>query len=72
MKQTVMSLIACASLASCMITPEGARLSPPPPAVQGSNDVQGAPISVPGAGMGVGAGNPSAPGASGLGGAGTR
>jgi len=54
-------------LAGCMITPEGARVSAPPPAVQGSNDVQGAPITVPGAGMGVGAGNPAAPGPSGVG-----
>jgi len=55
-------------LAACVITPEGARLSHPPPSVQGSNDAQGAPLSVPGAGMGVGAGNPGGPGASGLGG----
>lgn len=53
-------------LAGCMITPEGARVAPIPPAVQGSNDVQGNPITVPGAGMGVGAGNPDAPGPSGL------
>lgn len=66
-----LSAILCASacLAACMISPEGVRISPPPPAVQGSNDAQGAPISVPGAGMGVGAGNPAGPGPSGLGGA---
>lgn len=45
--------------AGCAISPEGIRTSPPPPAIQGSNDVQGSPISVPGAGMGVGAGNPN-------------
>lgn len=45
-------------LGACTITTEGARVSPPPPAVQGSDDVQGAPLSVPGSGMGVGSGNP--------------
>jgi len=59
-------------LTGCMITPDGARVSQPPAAVQGSNDAQGAPLSVPGAGMGVGAGNPNAPGPSGLGGASRR
>ncbi|HYD62790.1 MAG TPA: hypothetical protein VEC35_20720 [Noviherbaspirillum sp.] len=61
----ILSMSAC--VPACMITSEGARVSPPPPAVQGSNDAQGAPLSVPGAGMGVGAGNPAGPGPSGAG-----
>ncbi|HEY8607356.1 MAG TPA: hypothetical protein VIM12_09625 [Noviherbaspirillum sp.] len=42
-----------------MISREGVQVSAPPPSVQGSNDVQGSPLSVPGSGMGVGSGNPS-------------
>jgi len=67
MKNFAVSVALGTVLGGCMISPEGVRVAPPPPAVQGSNDAQGAPISVPGSGMGVGAGNPSAPGASGLG-----
>lgn len=67
MKQAVLATMLGASIAGCMITPEGARVSQPPPAIQGSNDAQGSPLSVPGAGMGVGSGNPAAPGASGIG-----
>ncbi|HYC42372.1 MAG TPA: hypothetical protein VEB70_05240 [Noviherbaspirillum sp.] len=67
MRRLVISAAVAASVAACMITPEGARISAPPPAIQGSNDAQGSPISVPGAGMGVGAGNPAAPGPSGTG-----
>jgi hypothetical protein len=47
-------------LSACMITPEGASIGRLPAAVQGSNDVQGSPPSVPGSGMGVGSGNPGA------------
>lgn len=65
-------LLLAVCLGGCMITREGAQLSQPPAAVQGSNDAQGNPLSVPGAGMGVGAGNPAAPGPGGLGGASTR
>jgi len=50
-----------------MVNSEGVRLGSPPPAVQGSNDVQGSPLMVPGTGVGVGAGNPSAPGVNGAG-----
>ena len=67
MKLSLLAMTLGVSLIGCMITSEGARVSPPPPAIQGSNDAQGNPISVPGAGMGVGAGNPAAPGASGSG-----
>lgn len=67
MKNAAFATMMMALLAGCMITPEGARVSPLPPAIQGSNDAQGSPLSVPGAGMGVGAGNPAAPGASGIG-----
>jgi hypothetical protein len=48
-------LMACA----VALGPDGAQLGRSPAAVQGSNDAQGAPLSVPGAGMGVGSGNPS-------------
>ncbi|HEY0846055.1 MAG TPA: hypothetical protein VGE12_11865 [Noviherbaspirillum sp.] len=66
--RTLLAIAAlCVPLAACTITPEGARISQPPPAIQGSNDAQGSPLSVPGAGMGVGAGNPAAPGPSGIG-----
>lgn len=65
-------LLLAVALGGCMISRDGAQLSQPPAAIQGSNDVQGNPLSVPGAGMGVGAGNPAAPGPSGLGGAPTR
>lgn len=54
----------CVALGACALNTEGVRVSPPPPAVQGSNDAQGAPLSVPGAGMGIGAGNPAGPGGS--------
>jgi len=67
MRSLLLVTAAAACLCSCMIGAEGVRLSPPPPAVQGSNDAQGSPIQVPGAGMGVGAGNPAAPGPSGIG-----
>jgi hypothetical protein len=52
-------------LCGCTINAEGPRLGVPPPAVQGSDDVQGAPLSVPGAGMGVGAGSTASPGSAG-------
>lgn len=68
MKHLLTALLFSILFAGCTITPDGPKLSSPPPAVQGSNDAQGNPISVPGAGMGVGAGNPSAPGPSSLGG----
>lgn len=67
MRTLVFGMLVGASLAGCMITPEGVRISQPRPAVQGSNDAQGNPLSVPGAGMGVGSGNPATPGASGIG-----
>lgn len=70
MKRLVTASAVVLTVAGCMVTPEGARISAPPPAVQGSNDAQGAPFSVPGAGMGVGAGNTAAPGPLGVGGAG--
>lgn len=59
-------LIVCwgiAALGGCAVSTEGVSVSSPPPAVQGSNDVQGAPLSVPGAGMGVGSGTSAGPGA---------
>lgn len=46
-------------LGGCMISREGVQLSPQRPAVQGTNDAQGSPLSVPGSGMGVGSGNPA-------------
>lgn len=64
---TLSALTLSVSLTGCAISPEGVRVSQPPPAIQGSNDAQGNPLSTPGAGMGVGAGNPSPPGASGTG-----
>lgn len=64
----LLSLALLATLGGCMITRDGAQVSQPPPAVQGSNDVQGNPLSTPGSGMGVGSGNPAAPGPSDLGG----
>lgn len=45
-----------ALLSGCAVSTGGAVSPGQPAAVQGSNDVQGNPISVPGAGMGVGAG----------------
>lgn len=67
MKEAAFATMLVALLPGCMITPDGARISQPPPAIQGSNDAQGNPLSIPGAGMGVGSGNPAAPGASGTG-----
>lgn len=67
MRTLVFAILVGASFAGCMITPEGARVSQPRPAIQGSNDAQGNPLSVTGAGMGVGSGNPASPGASGSG-----
>jgi hypothetical protein len=46
-------------LNGCMISREGVQLSPQRASVQGSNDAQGSPLSVPGSGMGVGSGNPA-------------
>ncbi|GIZ53325.1 hypothetical protein [Noviherbaspirillum aridicola] len=46
-------------LGGCMISREGIRPSPQRPSVQGTNDAQGSPLSVPGSGMGVGSGNPA-------------
>lgn len=43
----------------CTINREGVQISPPPAAVQGTDDAQGSPLSTPGAGMGVGSGNPT-------------
>jgi hypothetical protein len=54
-----MTWMAALLLSGCMISREGVQVSAPPPSVQGSNDVQGSPLSVPGSGMGVGSGNPS-------------
>lgn len=67
-KHLFIPLCVATLLGGCMITSEGVRTAQPPPAVQGSNDAQGSPLSVPGAGMGVGSGNPGAPGSGGLGG----
>ncbi|WP_147376793.1 hypothetical protein [Noviherbaspirillum saxi] len=68
----LLALPLVAALGGCTITPNDnqvpMRLGPPPPAIQGSNDAQGSPLSVPGSGMGVGSGNPAAPGPAGLGG----
>ncbi|MFC7515040.1 hypothetical protein ACFQUU_08490 [Herbaspirillum sp. GCM10030257] len=68
MTRLLLPLALLVTLSACMITRDGAQVSQPPPAVQGSNDVQGNPLSTPGAGMGVGSGNPAGPGPSGLGG----
>lgn len=57
MRSLIVLLCFLVSLGGCMIDAEGPRISRPPPAVQGSDDVQGAPLSVPGAGMGVGSGS---------------
>jgi hypothetical protein len=56
------ALIAAQALAlsACTITREGTKVGSLPAAVQGSNDAQGSPLSVPGSGMGVGSGNPGA------------
>jgi hypothetical protein len=67
MKRILLILPVAALLCGCTISSEGVDNSKLPPAVQGSNDAQGNPISVPGAGMGVGAGTPGAPGAAGIG-----
>lgn len=61
MKQLIV-FCSLAALGGCALSTEGVSMSPPPPAVQGSNDVQGAPLSVPGAGMGVGSGSPAGTG----------
>ncbi len=47
-------------LAGCAISTGGEVTPARPVAAQGSNDVQGNPISVPGSGMGVGSGVPGA------------
>jgi hypothetical protein len=61
MKYFLLPLPFLALLAGCVISPAGLDKAELPPAIQGSNDVQGNPISVPGAGMGVGAGVPDGP-----------
>ncbi|HJV84441.1 MAG TPA: hypothetical protein VJ698_03115 [Noviherbaspirillum sp.] len=67
MRNLCLFLLVSPLFAGCMINAEGARVSPPPPAIQGSNDAQGNPLSVPGAGMGVGSGNPNPVGPGGMG-----
>lgn len=57
--RVLMPMLLALLLSGCMISSEGVRLSPQRPAVQGSNDAQGSPLSVPGSGMGVGSGNPA-------------
>lgn len=59
--RTSIVVVAMGILCGCTINAEGPRLGVPPPSVQASNDVQGAPLSVPGAGMGVGAGSTGTP-----------
>ena len=59
--RTLIVVLVTGLLFGCTINAEGPRLGVPPPSVQGSNDVQGAPLSVPGAGMGVGAGTTATP-----------
>lgn len=59
--RTLIALCIFGALGACTITAEGPRFGVLPPAVQGSDDVQGAPLSVPGAGMGVGAGSTATP-----------
>lgn len=54
--RTLLALCVLGILGACTISAEGPRFGIPPPSVQGSDDVQGAPLSVPGAGMGVGSG----------------
>jgi hypothetical protein len=53
-----MVVLSVIGLQACTVTPEGAGPRTLPAAVQGSNDAQGSPLSVPGSGMGVGSGNP--------------
>ncbi|TFW09975.1 hypothetical protein E4K72_03280 [Oxalobacteraceae bacterium OM1] len=55
----LLPLLSALIVAGCVLTPSGPERAPIPPAVQGSNDAQGSPIAVPGAGMGVGAGAPA-------------
>ncbi|GAB3546589.1 hypothetical protein GCM10027343_24580 [Noviherbaspirillum agri] len=62
--RTSIVMLVTGLLCGCTINAEGPRLGVPPPSVQGSNDVQGAPLSVPGAGMGVGAGTTATPASS--------
>jgi hypothetical protein len=52
------AVVGMIGLQACTITPEEASSRSLPAAVQGSNDAQGSPLSVPGSGMGVGSGNP--------------
>lgn len=65
LRQTIMAVSLLAT--GCALAPNGVQLGHTPPAVQGSNDVQGSPPSVPGAGMGVGSGNPGGASVSGSG-----
>ncbi|NEX63591.1 hypothetical protein [Noviherbaspirillum galbum] len=55
-----LAILAASLTAGCAITAGGSGIGAPPPAVQGANDAQGSPLSVPGSGMGVGSGNPGA------------
>jgi hypothetical protein len=48
-------------LGACVFSADGSVHPAAPKAIQGNNDVRGDPIMVPGAGMGVGAGNPRGP-----------
>jgi hypothetical protein len=59
MKILASPLLIVSLLTGCTLSPAGLERAALPPAVQGSNDAQGSPISIPGAGMGVDAGNPS-------------
>lgn len=56
MKRLVFAGAVAAFAAACTLTPEGARIGAPPAPVQGGNDAQGSPPSIPGAGMGAGSG----------------
>lgn len=62
MGRDVLAVVMLALTCGCTINAQGIRRSEPPAAIQGSDDAQGSPLSVPGAGMGVGSGNPEGPG----------
>jgi len=62
MKTLLSFLGALALLAGCAVSTDGVVSPARPVAAQGSNDVQGNPVSVPGAGMGVGSGSTRAVG----------
>lgn len=56
MKYFLFPLALLALLSGCVISPAGLDKAELPPAIQGSNDAQGNPVAVPGAGLGAGAG----------------